>query len=107
MLESGDVRFGFAHPKQILDIYRILCSGKGEPYTQLCNLFDQQTNHGVDMAAFDVLLRKAIASIVQTASRRTVGQLLLSRDAVIPTHDEQATEDSDFELVTWLVIKAP
>ena len=59
------------------------------------------------MTDYDVLLRKAIASIVQTASRRTVGQLLLSRDAVIPTHDEQATENSEFELVTWLVIKTP
>jgi len=49
VLDDGNVRFGFAHPKQILDIYRLLCSGKDEPYTQLCNLFDQQTNHGTDM----------------------------------------------------------
>lgn len=71
----------------------------------LCHLFDQQTNHGADMAAYEVLLRKALASIVQTASSRTVGQLLLSRDAVIPTRGEQATTDSEFELVTWLDIK--
>ena len=107
VLDSGDVRFGFAHPKQILDIYRILCSGKGEPYTQLCHLFDQQTNHGADMSAYDVLLRKAVASIVHTFSHRAAGQLLSSRDAVLPTHKEQATEDSEFELVTWLVITNP
>lgn len=41
------------HPKQILDIYRILCSGKDHPYAELCNLFDQQTNHGSDMKAYD------------------------------------------------------
>ena len=46
-----------------------------------------------------------IASIVRTFSRRAVGQLLLSRDAVLPTRQEQATEDSEFDLVTWLVIK--
>lgn len=46
-----------------------------------------------------------LASIVHTFSRRAVGQLLLSRDAVLPTRQEQATEDSEFELVTWLVIK--
>ena len=40
-----------------------------------------------------------------TFSRRAVGQLLLSRGAVLPTREEQATEDSEFELVTWLVIK--
>jgi superfamily II DNA or RNA helicase len=49
VLDDGNVRFGFAHPKQILDIYRILCAGKTEAYGQLCNLFDQQTNHGSDM----------------------------------------------------------
>jgi|GEM_PF-2096812 len=32
-------------------------------------------------------------------------KLLLSRDALLPTRQEQATEDSQFELVTWLVIK--
>ena len=32
VLDDGNVRFGFAHPKQILDIYRILCSGKAEAY---------------------------------------------------------------------------
>jgi len=58
VLDSGDVRFGFAHPKQILDIYRTLCSGKDAAYTQLCHLFDQQTDHGANMSAYDVLLRK-------------------------------------------------
>ena len=107
VLDDGNVRYTFAHPKQILDIYRILCSGKGEPCTQLCHLFDQQTAHGADMSAYDALLRKTVASIVHTFSHRAAGQLLSSRDAVLPTHREQATEDSEFELVTWLVIKNP
>jgi SNF2 family DNA or RNA helicase len=103
--DDGNVRFTFAQPKQTLDIYRILCAGKSSPHEALCTLFDNQTDHGRDMAAYSDLLQKAIASLVHTFSRRAVGQLLLSRDAVLPTHDEQATEDSEFELVTWLVIK--
>ena len=103
--DDGNVRFTFAQPKQTLDIYRILCAGKSIPHDALCHLFDDETNHGRDMAPYSDLLQKAIASIVHTFSRRAVGQLLLSRDAILPTRQEQATEDSEFELVTWLVIK--
>jgi superfamily II DNA or RNA helicase len=103
--DDGNVRFTFAQPKQTLDIYRILCAGKSTPNDALCTLFDEQTDHGRDMAVYSDLLQKAIASIVHTFGRRAVGQLLLSRDAVLPTRQEQATEYSEFELVTWLVIK--
>ena len=103
--DDGNVRFTFAQPKQTLDIYRVLCAGKAEAHGALCALFDDETGHGRDMAVYSALLQKAIASIVHTFSRRAVGQLLLSRDAILPTRKEQATEDSEFELVTWLVIK--
>ena len=103
--DDGNVRFTFAQPKQTLDIYRILCAGKSTPNDALCTLFDQETNHGRDMAAYSDLLQKALTSVVHTFSRRAVGQLLLSRDAILPTRQEQATEDSEFDLVTWLVIK--
>ena len=103
--EDGNVRFTFAQPKQTLDIYRILCGGKAEPNAALCSLFDEETKHGTDMAVSSELLKKSLESIVHTFSRRAVGQLLLSRDALLPTRQEQATEDSQFELITWLVIK--
>ena len=105
VLDDGNVRFGFAQPKQILDIYRILCSGKGEPYGQLCNLFDQQTNHGSDMKSYDKLLQKAVASIVATFRKRAASGLLGGRDFVLPTSQEQVQEKTTLELVTWLVIK--
>ena len=105
VLDDGNVRFGFAHPKQILDIYRILCSGKGEPYTQLCNLFDQQTNHGTDMQAYDVLLQKAMESITTTFHKRAAAGLQSGRSFVLPNAQEQVHDKADLELVTWLVIK--
>ncbi|MCD8535017.1 MAG: hypothetical protein LR011_09605, partial [Verrucomicrobia bacterium] len=74
-LDDGNVRFGFAHPKQILDIYRILCSGKAEVYSQLCNLFDQQTNHGSDMKVYDTLLQKAVDSLFATFRKRAASGL--------------------------------
>jgi len=104
VLDDGNVRFGFAHPKQILDIYRILCSGKGEPYTQLCNLFDQQTNHGTDMQAYNVLLQKAVESVATTFRRRAASGLQSGRSFILPNAQEQVHDKTDLELVTWLVI---
>ena len=107
VLADGNVRFGFAHPKQILDIYRILCSGKAEPYTELCNLFDLQTNHGSDMKAYDTLMQKAVDSIAATFRKRSASGLQSGRGFIMPDAKQQVHEKSDLELVTWLVIKAP
>lgn len=110
VLDDGKVRFTFAHPKQILDIYRILCSGKAEAYTaeaytQLCNLFDQETNHGSDMKAYDTLLQKAVDSLAVTFRKRAASGLQSGRGFVLPDAKEQIHEKTDLELVTWLVIK--
>lgn len=105
VLDDGNVRFGFAHPKQILDIYRILCSGKAEADTQLCNLFDQETNHGSEMKAYETLLKKAVDSLAATFRKRAASGLQSGRGLVLPDAKEQVHEKTDLELVTWLVIK--
>jgi len=105
VLEDGNVRFTFAHPKQILDIYRVLCSGKTEAYGQLCNLFDQQTNHGSEMKAYDHLLQKAVDSLAATFRKRAASGLQSGRGFVLPNAQEQVHEKTDLDLVTWLVIK--
>jgi SNF2 family DNA or RNA helicase len=107
ILDDGNVRFGFAQPKQILDIYRVLCSGKAEPYPQLCDLFDQQTNHGSDMQLYDFLLQKAVDSLATTFRKRAASGLQSGRSFVLPNAQDQVQEKADLELVTWLVIKAP
>lgn len=84
VLNDGDVRFGFTHPKQILDIYRILCSGKDEPYTQLCDLFDPQINHSTDMQAYNVLLHKAVDSVAAMFRRYAAAGLQSGRSFVLP-----------------------
>jgi SNF2 family DNA or RNA helicase len=106
VLESGDVRFGFVHPKQILTIYRELCAGTPAPHEALCNVFDQLTSNGSDMAVYDRLLQRAVDSIVATFRKRVAAGLQGGRSFVIPSQREQASETTDFELVTWLVIKA-
>ena len=105
--DDSTVRFGFAQPKQILEIYRLLCSGKPAAYEQLCQLFDAETKNGADMSLYNKLLAAAVDSIAKTFQKRVAAGLQTSRDFVIPHQQEQACETTDFELITWLVIKQP
>jgi SNF2 family DNA or RNA helicase len=107
VLDDGNVRFGFAHPKQILEMYRILCSGQTDPHGSLCRLFDAQTNDGADMKVYDVLLGKAVDSIASTFRKRAASGLQSGRSFVLPNKEDQVHEKTDLELVTWLVIKRP
>lgn len=105
VLNDGNVRFGFAQPKQILDIYRHLSSGKSAPYSALCNLFDQETEHGTKMDAYAALLRKAVDAIAVTFRKRAAAGLQSNRSFVLPDEQDQVDEKSDLELITWLVVK--
>ena len=105
VLDDGNVRFGFMHPKQILGIYRDLCAGKSNPHENLCNLFDRETGNGSNMSHYDTLIQKAVESIASTFRKRIAVNLQSSRGAIIPDKREQADETTDFELITWLVVK--
>lgn len=104
-MNDGNFRYGFANPKQVLDIYQLLCSGKGEAYEQLCCHFDSETKNGSEMSKYDNLLEKAIESIALTFRKRVASGLLGSRGFVVPDKNMQAEASKDFELITWLVIK--
>jgi hypothetical protein len=105
--DDGNIRFTFAQPKQILELYRLLCSAATIPYEKLCGLFDQETQNGTDMSKYSVLLRNAITSIVRTFRRRAVGRLLEGRAGTLLPQSQQVTESTGFELITWLVILQP
>jgi len=105
--DDGTVRFSFAQPKQILEIFRLLCGGKAAAYEQLCQLFDDQTKNGSDMSLYNRLLTSAVDSIAKTFQKRVAAGLQTGRDFIIPDHQPKANETADFELVTWLVIQKP
>lgn len=105
ILADGNVRFGFAQPKQILEIYRLLCTDQPTPYEQLCNLFDQQTNNGADMVTYNQLLQRAVDALTGNYRRRLVNGLQFGgRGFVLPSQEAQVQSKTDFELITWLVV---
>ena len=103
--DDGAVRFNFTQAKNTLGLFQKLCAGRREPYQALCDLFDSETDHGRDMRQYDALLGKAIASIAAAFRKRVAAGLQSGRDFIIPDQTEQAKDDQDFELITWLVIK--
>ena len=104
VLDDGVVRFSFTHPKQILDIMRALCAGKGYAYESLCRLFDQETQQGADMTSIDDLLHQVLTALQKTFVRRASSLLQTSRGAMLPDRSQQVTDQTEFELITWLVI---
>ena len=68
-------------------------------------MFDDHTDNGADMSGYDKLLREAVRSISHTYEKRAFGSLRSGRGGVLPLESEQVGDTTDFELVTWLVIK--
>jgi hypothetical protein len=102
---SLDVGFTFAQPKQILDIYRLLCSNQSQVYEELCYLFNQETEEGYNMSKYNQLLESAVNSITKTFKSRSLKGLFNSgKGSFLPSKNQQVNSTNDFELITWLVI---
>ncbi len=102
--DSGEVRYTFTHPKQILEMFRLLCAGKTQPYKALCRLFDEKTHTGADMSVYSHLLERAVGAISTTFKRRTIMNLQAGRAGVLIDQNKQVSQTTDFDLITWLVI---
>lgn len=105
VLNDGNVRFTFAQPKQILEVFRLLCGGKPAADEKLCDLFDKETDNGGDMSKYQNLLEKAFASIAHTVQKRAISGLQNDRGFVLPKKTKAADPTEGFELITWLAIK--
>ncbi len=100
---DGTIRYGCASARQSLNVFEAASEGETEPILELCDRFASETRNGEDMEKYDALIKSAIASIVsanRTEMRRSRGR----RGSVIPKRSDVATDQQDFELVTWLVL---
>ena len=57
------------------------------------------------MTRYSGLLKRAVDSIVSTFKKRVLTSLLSSRGGLLADTSKQVSETTDFELITWLVIK--
>ncbi|MDD2610730.1 MAG: DEAD/DEAH box helicase [Giesbergeria sp.] len=103
--DDGQVRYNFTAPKQVLEVLRAVCQGQTQAHQQLCDWFDAETQHGQDMQRYNHLLKKAVAAMAAQFGRKNVANLFSGRAGKLL--DSQATiqGSTDFDLITWLVIK--
>ena len=103
--DEGEVSIGFTNPKRILERFSALCVGKTDHDQNFCNWFNEETDNGSDMTIYEMLIDAALTSIREAYNRKVNDQLDASTDALLPIADNQITEKTEFELVTWLVIR--
>jgi len=103
--DDGEVRYNFTSPKQILEIFRAVSQGKTEPYANLCEIFDAETKSGEDMSQYSNLLERAVAAIAAQFGKKSIGNLFAGRGGKLTDASKQLKRASDFDLITWLIIK--
>lgn len=103
--DDGAIRFAFGQPKPILEVWRALSLGHAEPFEVLCNAFDDETEQGEKLERYDALIEAAVASIGQTSASRTLAVLTSTRGARVPNEASQARASSEYDLITWLIVR--
>jgi len=103
--DDNTVRYNYTHPKQILEIFRILASTKDTPYEKLCNIFNNETDNGSNMGSYNKLLKTAISEIDRIFKKRANIRLTNNRDALLIPQAQKGKTGEHFELITWLVIR--
>lgn len=100
--KDGVVRYNFTNSKKILEILQLICRGEKEPFNELCDMFNDETQDGKDMKVYENQLIKAADEVVKMFKKREALRLTQSRDAIIV---KKANNLQDFNLITWFVIK--
>ena len=100
--DDGEILLNFIQSKKILDIYKKVCSGQNELYTELIKEFNQETNNAKDMRKFTDFLEKTVENIVGKEEEKGI-ESLFSFDKT--TLSKSVQNMDDFELISFLVIK--
>jgi len=103
--DDGSVRHGFSQPKSVLSAMEALCAGRTSPFEALCDAFDEETEHGAKLDRYDALINQAVADIARGYASRAVSGLAMGRGSKLADAPAQARAASDYELVTWLVVR--
>ena len=101
--EGGDILCDYLDPKKLLDIMRKLCKGISEPYMELCEQFNEETDDGNNMEELSELLSMAIKSVIRTKEDCDIDSLFKSGGTTALLSEINGLDD--FELICFLSIK--
>jgi hypothetical protein len=66
-----------------------------------------ETGNGQDMSRYSGLLEKTVAAIAAQFGRKNAGNLFSGRGGKLLDANQTVKATTDFDLITWLVIKQP
>ena len=106
---SGDIRYGCANTRQVLDLFESATAGKTQPLQDLCIQFDTETQNGENMGLYNGLLKAVINHISRAHTTTQIRGMGIdgTRGFKLTPKSKAPRDASDFELVTWLVITTP
>lgn len=102
--DDGQVQLSFLHAKKILDYYKKLCSGKDEVLKELVEEFNKETNDGRNMKHYSDLLEASIENLI--GKKQDIGVASLFSKGGTTMQRSLFDGIEDFELITFLVLKA-
>lgn len=100
---EGEVIANQTEVKRLLDLLRAACKGRSEPIKAVCQLFNDRTEDGRNMAACSELLSTAIRSMIDVQEEKDIDSLFSGGRTTALVNTIAGLED--FELIAFLVIE--
>ena len=103
--DDGEVLYGEKQVKQVLDIYRSLCLGKGEPIKELISTFNKRSGNGSKMKHWQRLCSKAM-DYSKDKEDDNCGDIFSLGGLSMFGADSSDIKmlDSDYELISYLIV---
>ena len=100
---EGELIYSHIDSKKILDAIRMLSKGIKEPIASLCEQLNTETQEYHNMYVYSELLKKSIATILETEDEKDVMSLFKSGGTHVMKEKFKGIED--FKLISFLIIK--
>lgn len=101
--DDGEVICNYLQPKCLLDLMRKLGKQNPEPNSELCKIFNQETQDGKNMGKYSKLLEETICSIIDVKDESDFESLFSTGESSYMKNTISGLDD--FELICFLVVK--
>ncbi len=100
--DNGQILSNHLNVKNTLDLLRYISKGKKEPIKEAYNIFNTETNDGMDMSKYSELLNQSIDSIINIKQETDIESLFRKGGTTMLQNEIKGIED--FELIAFVVI---
>lgn len=101
--DDGEAICNYLQPKSLLDLMRKLGKQNPEPNSELCKIFNQETQDGKNMGKYSKLLEETICSIIDVKDESDFESLFSAGESSYMKNTISGLDD--FELICFLVVK--